>query len=154
RDRGRARHFARLAGELHERLGGTMSSGPLAERARRDRRESSRQLGLFDQPAVPGSSRPPPALDFTALPARLTLFGIPALPPPTLEIVRHLSHHLEVHLFLLNPSRVYWFDIRTYREQRREAERNASVDPSLLHRDVGNSLLASLGKQSRDFIAS
>lgn len=155
RSEGRARHFARLAEELHARLGGSPPIEPPAEPARPS---SPRQLGLFDAPAQSAAARAAArhgqAVDLSSLPRRFALFGIPALPPPTLEIIRHLAHHLDVHLFLLNPSRAYWFDIRTYREQLREAERTRSVDPTLLHRDVGNSLLASLGKQSRDFIAS
>ncbi len=130
------RHFARLEEELHARLsgGGRPGRGRAAAGDGETGRATSDALA--------------------ALPRRISLFGIPSLPPPTLEILRHLAHHVEVHLFLLNPSRAYWADIRSHRDQARLAQRAGRLDPALLHLEAGNALLASLGRQSRDFVAS
>lgn len=90
------------------------------------------------------------------LPERIALFGISTLPPLYLEILERLSEHLDVHLFVLSPSDVYWGDIRSRREVLRALERhNASLDQvdDLLHLDAGNPLLASMGRIGRDFQA-
>lgn len=74
------------------------------------------------------------------LPPRVFMIGVPALAPLYLDTLAQLSEVCEVQLFLLNPSREYWGDIL--------AER----DPPRPYGEVGNELLASLGKQGRDFI--
>jgi exodeoxyribonuclease V gamma subunit len=73
-----------------------------------------------------------------SLPARLTLFGIPTMPPAELEAFRRLADHVDVHLFRLSPSRHYWDPPRT--------QQVATA------REPGHPLLASLGKQGRDFL--
>ncbi|MDX1655407.1 MAG: exodeoxyribonuclease V subunit gamma, partial [Candidatus Competibacteraceae bacterium] len=83
------------------------------------------------------------------LPRRVALFGIPTLPPVYLQVLQRLSEVLEVHLFLLNPSREYWGDIEPERDIARRA---GEEDAEELYLETGNALLASLGKQGRDFI--
>ena len=82
------------------------------------------------------------------LPERLSLFGAPALAPSLLALLEALARHVDVHLFLHNPCREYWGDIREAGEIARKAAAN---DPGAALLDVGNALLASLGKQGRDF---
>jgi exodeoxyribonuclease V gamma subunit len=93
-------------------------------------------------------------IDMAALPKRISLFGISTLPPLYVEILDALSRHLEVHLFLLSPSREYWAQIRSQRQIRREVLR-AGGDPEAaeqsLHLEVGHPLLASLGRVGREF---
>ncbi|OPY90525.1 MAG: RecBCD enzyme subunit RecC [Syntrophus sp. PtaU1.Bin208] len=99
--------------------------------------------------------------NINGLPERLSLFGISYLPPFYLDIFLAVSSFLEVNLFLLNPSREFWFDIRSSREISREMKRvkNAadrvvgetkSTEHSL-YLEEGNSLLASLGTLGREF---
>lgn len=83
------------------------------------------------------------------LPSRVSFIGISALPPAYLEILGRLAEFIDVHLFLLNPCREYWGDIVAEREI---ARLGAEVDPEQLYLEVGNPLLASLGKLGRDFI--
>ncbi|MES2918320.1 MAG: exodeoxyribonuclease V subunit gamma [Pseudomonadota bacterium] len=71
------------------------------------------------------------------LPERLTLFGVSSLPPAIWELLQRLGEHIDVDLFLLNPSQEYWGQLR-----RGDGE------------DSGHPLLAALGQQGRDFIAS
>ncbi len=86
------------------------------------------------------------------LPERLLVFGINSLPPHHLRVLEGLARHTRVVLFALNPSREAWGDIRDIRELAREdlgAVPGAGADDWYL--DVGHPLLASLGKQGRDF---
>ncbi len=91
------------------------------------------------------------------LPERISVFGISSLPEFHMQIFDALSKHVAVKLFLLNPCREYWGDIRTKREQRFTASAQEvgqlSVDFTAadLHFDEGNALLASLGKMGREF---
>jgi exodeoxyribonuclease V gamma subunit len=83
------------------------------------------------------------------IPERISVFGAPALSPVVLDLLAALASHIEVHLFLSNPCREYWGDIAAAGEiaRRKLAQR---ADAAFL--ESGNTLLASLGKQGRDFI--
>ena len=89
---------------------------------------------------------PPPA---DALPPRLSLFGIPTLPPAQLAVFARLAATLDVHVFLLNPCRQFWAEIRSGREI---ARRVKDRDPRELYLETGNDLLAACGRQGRDFL--
>ena len=83
------------------------------------------------------------------LPERVAMVGIATLPPLYLDLLAGLARYMDVHLFLLNPCREYWGDIRAERDLARLGE---ETDPEDAYLTVGNPLLASLGKQGRDFI--
>ncbi|MRR16464.1 MAG: exodeoxyribonuclease V subunit gamma [Deltaproteobacteria bacterium] len=89
------------------------------------------------------------------LPERLSIFGISYLPPYYLEIFFRLSVHLPVQYYYLNPSREFWADIRSQREISsalgKVSEHLMTTDDDPLHMESGNSLLASWGRQGRDF---
>ena len=88
------------------------------------------------------------------MPQRIMLFGLSALPPLYLDVIASLSKHVDVHLFLLNPSLNYWGDIVAEKDLARLREswrRHGRSDSSDLYA-VGNPLLASMGKQARDFL--
>jgi exodeoxyribonuclease V gamma subunit len=88
-----------------------------------------------------------------ALPQRVALFGISYLPPYHMQILKALSRHTPVHLFILSPCREYWGDIAGSKEMRRLArsEFMRGLSAEDLHMEPGNSLLASMGMQGRDF---
>lgn len=69
------------------------------------------------------------------LPERLAVFGVSSLPPMIWRLLTALGEHIEINLFLLNPSQDYWGQLR-----RGDAGEGA------------HPLLASLGQQGRDFI--
>lgn len=71
------------------------------------------------------------------LPERLTLFGVSSLPPAIWDLLKRLGENHEVDVFLLNPSQEYWGQLR-----------RGDGDES------GHPLLAALGQQGRDFIAT
>lgn len=87
--------------------------------------------------------------DRDRLPERVSVIGVSALPPMDLELLAALARHLDVHLFLLNPCQEYWGDIQAERDLARLGE---EIDPDEAYLTVGHPLLASLGKQGRDFI--
>lgn len=93
-----------------------------------------------------------PRLD--GFPARVSLFGVSTLPPLYLDLLARLSPWVELHLFILSPTREYWGDIRSRREllrrPRRRAGTSAHFDTLLLQAE-GNPILASMGRQGRDF---
>lgn len=84
------------------------------------------------------------------LPERVVVFGISSLPPHHMRVLEGLARHTQVIIFALNPCREAWGEIRDIRELARQPE--ASPDDWYL--DVGHPLLASLGKQGRDFFDS
>ncbi len=87
-------------------------------------------------------------IDRRRLPERVTLVGLSALPPLVLDLLAELAHFIEIHLLLLNPCQEYWGDIRAERDLARLGE---EIDPEAEYLSVGHPLLASLGKQGRDF---
>ena len=78
-------------------------------------------------------------------PTRISLFGISYLPPFHIGILDLLASRIEVNIFLLSPTQEYWSDIVDRRRLFRmsESERELSTE--------GNPLLASLGRNGRDF---
>ncbi len=85
------------------------------------------------------------------LPERISLFGISTLSPGYLETLRCLSERVDTHLFLLNPCAAHWAEI-VDKEMKARSEEEAGG--SELYLEVGHPLLASLGRQGRDFFAS
>ena len=97
------------------------------------------------------------AAPITGLPERVLIFGISSLPPHHMRVLEGLARHAEVVIFALNPCREAWGEIRDIRELARQphsvaANHQISADDWYL--DVGHPLLASLGKQGRDFFDS
>lgn len=78
------------------------------------------------------------------LPERYFVFGMATLAPMYLHLLKQLAQRCEVHILALNPSEGFWGDV---------------ADPAQILRDGGEAdetrqghpLLASLGKQGRDF---
>ncbi|MBU5612195.1 exodeoxyribonuclease V subunit gamma [Geomonas azotofigens] len=90
------------------------------------------------------------ALDGGRLPERrrISVIGIPSLPPFHLEVLARLAQHAEVNLFLLNPCRQYWGEIVSERELARLEKQGEGAEQWY---ETGNPLLASWGKLGRDF---
>jgi len=84
--------------------------------------------------------RRPAAKD--ALPRRLHVFAVSALPPLYLDVFTRLADHRPVTLYALNPGGLaYWGDIR----KRHAAAAHAEAQ----HVEVGNALLASWGRHAQ-----
>ncbi|WP_339080773.1 exodeoxyribonuclease V subunit gamma [Pseudomonas sp. TMP9] len=97
------------------------------------------------------------AAPISGLPERVLVFGISSLPPHHMRVLEGLARHTEVVIFALNPCREAWGEIRDIRELARQphsAAANQELSPDDWYLDVGHPLLASLGKQGRDFFDS
>ncbi len=81
-----------------------------------------------------------------ALPERVSVFGISALPPFHLELLAALATVTEVNLFLLQPTEHFWGDLRSRREQ---ALARRQGDPGVPPEE-GHPLVASWGRTGRE----
>ena len=81
------------------------------------------------------------------LPERVSFFSVPALSPGYLDLINELAKKTEVYLYLINPAEdVYWGSILSSKiKAKKQREEQDYID-------TGNPLLASMGKQGRDFI--
>ncbi len=83
-----------------------------------------------------------------ALPARIDLFALHALPPLLLRAFAAVGRHTEVVAWLLSPTPEYWADLaspRALARQRREAPERAELW------QAGNPLLTQWGRQGQMF---
>lgn len=95
------------------------------------------------------------------LPERLFVFGVSTLPPFYLELLGALANFIDVHVFVVTPSRGYFADlvpddvkVRAHHEAFEEAlvqGRAEDLDLSALHFDDSPPLLASLGTLGAEF---
>lgn len=92
-------------------------------------------------------------IEFKSVHERISIFGISALPPFHIQILKALSTVIEVHLFLMNPCREFWAYIVSDREMSRYMARrkDEEVLPGELYLETGNRLLASMGALGREF---
>ena len=93
------------------------------------------------------------------LPERISIFGISTLPPFYLDFFHLLSQSTDVNGFFMNPCGEFWTDIRSEKEMGRMVQKVRektswkSATAEDLYLEKGNSLLASLGKQGRNFFS-
>jgi len=81
-------------------------------------------------------------------PGRLSIIGIPFMPPMYLTALINIARFVDVYLFMLNPCQEFWSDILAERDIGRKTR---NLDVFALHLETGNPLLSSLGKQGQDF---
>lgn len=86
------------------------------------------------------------------LPEQAHLFGLSTLPPLYLDILQRLSEWMEIHIYLLNPCREYWYDLLDAKRltwlRQRELKRHPEREPDSKH-EVGHPLLAAWGRQTQ-----
>lgn len=86
-------------------------------------------------------------------PRRITAFGVSVLPPLYLDLFHGCSLHCDVFLFAMNPTCQYWADLTPERVSARARRRMGISVPEEAHFEVGNRLLAGLGRAGRDFFS-
>jgi exodeoxyribonuclease V gamma subunit len=94
------------------------------------------------------------------LPRRVVLFGMSTLPYQTIEAMAGLSRHTQVLLAVPNPCQFYWGDIiegrelltAAYRRHQARGGNNLSEVPVEELHAHSHPLLASWGRQGRDFV--
>jgi len=119
-------------------------------------RESGRAT-IHQQFVQASESGAPPA---GRLARRVVLFGMSALPYQTVQAIAALSRHTQVLLAVPNPCQFYWGDIIEGREllkaahkrQRQKAGIDLSAVPIEELHAHSHPLLASWGRQGRDFV--
>ncbi|TPV93586.1 MAG: exodeoxyribonuclease V subunit gamma [Myxococcales bacterium FL481] len=92
---------------------------------------------------------PPPPRGF---PRRISVFGLSTVAPAFLQVLSGLSRHVDVHLFVLAPTREYWGDV-----QRSDAVSFALTSPAVdtaTDAPRGHRLLGALGEIGRQFHAA
>lgn len=82
----------------------------------------------------------------SSLPEQVFVFGISFLPPLMLGVLRALSRHSVVHLFLLSPCATYWSDLPS-----RSNWRTALEAPNALPEGEHHPLLVAFGRQGAHF---
>ena len=82
-----------------------------------------------------------------ALPTRVSVFGVPALPPVYVEALARLAQSRDVDLYVLNPSAEFWGDLVDPKALAADAEALAYAQ------DLPNRLLASWGQPVRFFLS-
>jgi len=84
------------------------------------------------------------------LPPRLVVFGISSLPMQTVEALAQLGQVCQVLMLVQNPCQYYWGDIVAGHDQlRAQLHHRQAARPLPTH---GHPLLASWGKQGRDYL--
>ncbi|MDH4017676.1 MAG: exodeoxyribonuclease V subunit gamma, partial [Actinomycetota bacterium] len=89
-----------------------------------------------------------------ALPPRISIFGLSALPPIFVDTFSAIAMHVPVHLFLLTPTREYWADLKSRKAVWREQVASGGAlarDEAEVAALEGHPLLASFGRLGRDF---
>ena len=76
-------------------------------------------------------------------PRRASFFGVAALSPSYLDLLRQASEHIDVRLYLQSPCREYWSDISPRRVIQRRAD---PANPADEYRTEGNELLSAWGR--------
>lgn len=92
------------------------------------------------------------------LPRRVIVFSISSLPRQTLELLQAISRFTQVMVFATNPSKKYWGDLiegkallKAHYKRMQQNEQVANLSLAEIRRH-GHPLLASWGKQGRDFL--
>ncbi|MGQ9844429.1 MAG: exodeoxyribonuclease V subunit gamma, partial [Spirochaetota bacterium] len=88
------------------------------------------------------------------LASEVFLFGITVLPEYYITLFNAISNVVPVHIFQLNPSKEYWFDVRSektiLRIKQKFKSKNIPIED--LHFEIGNPLLASMGRVGQEYI--
>jgi len=75
------------------------------------------------------------------LPDRISFFGISALPPVFLQVIEKISNVIDIYLFLLVPSNLFFFDMKSKRQEQKEAIKSQTHEET----DLETSLETGLG---------
>ncbi len=91
------------------------------------------------------------SIDKSKLPQRLFIFGVSYMPDFHIDIIRAAAQYIDIHFYILNPCRKFWFDIKSKKEINRLTGKTGKTENEL-HIEEGNRLLASWGKSGKDFL--
>lgn len=87
------------------------------------------------------------SIDTSELPERIIFFSMSALSPGYVELLGVIAQKTDIHILIINPCEdEYWGDIKSPKSHAKSDKETQS------YTDIGNPLLASLGKQGQDFL--
>ena len=81
------------------------------------------------------------------LPDAAHVFALPTMAPLHIGLLQHLGRRVDVHVYVLNPCREYWFELVAPRQLSHLAARGLDQG-----HEVGNRLLAAWGRQTQSHI--
>ncbi len=112
-----------------------------------NKRHRAELLQRFQATAATGN------LDTSALPERVSLFGINAMAPAHLSVIHALSAFTTVRFFHLSPCKEAWGDIISHRNMalKRQQWQSQGLEDVSEYYTSGNPLLASMGNVGRIF---
>ncbi len=90
------------------------------------------------------SSRGVAAAIEAGLPASVHIFSLPTIPPQHMQLLQLLGTLIDVHLYVINPCREYWFEVVDQRRLQSLVARGRDQ-----YHEIGNPLLASWGRQTQ-----
>jgi len=82
------------------------------------------------------------------LPERISIFSVSSLPPLLLEVIQHVSKHIDVYFYYLSPTDGYWADLKSGKIMAKNELENPD---EAIYYDSGHELLTSWGKQGQSF---
>ena len=91
------------------------------------------------------------SIEKSKLPQRLFIFGVSYMPNFHIDIIRAAAQYIDIHFYILNPCRKFWFDIKSKKEINRLTGKTGKTENEL-HIEEGNRLLASWGKSGKEFL--
>jgi len=91
----------------------------------------------------------PDRLAASGLPSSAHVFALPTMPPLHLDLLAALGRRIDLHLYVLNPCREFWFEITSRRRLSFLRARGRDAG-----HEVGNHLLAAWGGQTQSHISS
>ncbi len=89
----------------------------------------------------------PQAAQAAGLPASAHVFVLPTMPPLHIELLKQIGRVTELHLYVLNPCREYWFELIDRRRLSHLAARGQAQG-----HEEGHRLLAAWGKQTQSHV--
>jgi len=84
---------------------------------------------------------------------RVLFFAVATLSPGYIQALSVIGQHSDCHLFMRNPCRVYWNDIKSKRDIIRHELQNGESDMEHYF-ETGNSLLAAWGREGREYLSN
>ncbi|KAG1682814.1 RecBCD enzyme subunit RecC [Nymphon striatum] len=89
-------------------------------------------------------------IDSSELPERVSFFSLSALSPGYLRLLGELAKKIDIHLYIINPCMEYWGEVQS-EKQLAKLRLQLPVEKQAYY-EVGNPLLASMGRQGREFL--
>lgn len=119
-----------------------------------DMTEDERRLsrGLLHQRFLRAASQFSMATRPVDLPRRVIVFGISSLPQQTLQALAAVADYCQILLTVLNPCQHYWADIIADQDLLKAQKKRHAVRLQSTGTAAGHPLLASWGKQGRDYM--